>query len=109
MHPEQIDEITRLIARELSQPLEEVAAPIKAGLNRFFDNRIAVTWSTNDVLAEAEGQELPLTEGQAHAVLQQVFKNHDPEQGISWFTIQVELEKYVDKHHIHSIREYAPF
>lgn len=82
MHPDQIDEITRRIARELSRPLEEVVAPIQAGLNRFFEDRIAVTWSINDVLAEAEIEEYDLTDGQAQVILRQVLQNHDPEAGI---------------------------
>lgn len=57
---------------------------------------ISITWSTDDVLMEAEQMDVVITEAEAEKILDDVYRFHDAEVGISWNVINFHIENFVD-------------
>ncbi len=83
MFQHQISEmITRLIVHGvIGEPDRRKAHEAVAA---YWEDRIAITWSTEDVLCECPG----LTEDDARAVLQQILHHQSADQGITWDVIR---------------------
>ena len=57
---------------------------------------INIIWSTEDVLHQAKGRGVKLTEDEANEILLQMERKHDADIGISWATIDVYIDDLVD-------------
>ena len=58
---------------------------------------IAIKWSTEDVLWQAEQLDLELTEYQADDILESLENRHDASIGINWDVISYYIEDYLRK------------
>jgi len=58
---------------------------------------IAIKWSTEDVLWQAEQLDLELTEDQADDILESLENKHDASVGINWDVISYYIEDYLRK------------
>ena len=63
---------------------------IKAG------KAIAVIWTVDDVLAEAESwEDMDINEEDAKEILANIDKYHDAEQGVCWDVIRAWIDEYI--------------
>ena len=58
---------------------------------------ISIIWSTEDVLHQAEGKGIKITEDEANEILLHMERKHDATIGISWETIDCHLDDLVDE------------
>ena len=58
---------------------------------------IVILWSINDVLYQAENDEVKITTEQAREVLRMAEDYHDANHGISWETLSVYIDMVVNK------------
>jgi hypothetical protein len=84
------DMIDLLVMKKIIQP--DQSSEALAVLNAYWEDRIAITWSTGDILGQAKEQGIRITRKRAHEILQKMFHDHDSSQGISWDTINSELQ-----------------
>lgn len=61
-------------------------------------NSIALVWCIDDIKCMAKQMEIPvkLTDAQCMDILYEVKSNHDPIYGVTWDTIEWNIEKYFD-------------
>jgi hypothetical protein len=57
---------------------------------------IAIKWSTEDVLWQAEQLDLELTEDQADDILESLENRHDASVGINWDVISFHIENLLE-------------
>ena len=57
---------------------------------------IAIKWSTEDVLWQAEQLDLELTEDQADDILESLENRHDASVGINWDVISFHIENFLE-------------
>jgi hypothetical protein len=58
---------------------------------------IAIKWSTEDVLWQADNLDIELTEQQADDILESLAEGHDSTIGINWDVISFYIEDYLRK------------
>jgi len=63
-------------------------------LTRFWQNRMALLWTTQDVHRAANEVETALTEAEARAVLHYLHDHHDSQYGLRWG----EVTEYIKDH-----------
>ena len=63
-----------------------------ATLDSYWENKIAVSWSTEDIITLAKQGGKVVTEEQAGEILQSVLHHHDCEYGITWETLRCGIE-----------------
>lgn len=59
---------------------------------------IQITWSTEDVLANADGIGMPVSESQAEEILDSLRENHDATIGINWDVISEYIRQYYENY-----------
>jgi hypothetical protein len=64
-------------------------------LQRYWLNKIAVIWTTEDVHRAANERDLALTQKEAVQVLRYVFDHHDAQCGLKWEDITNRIEDRV--------------
>lgn len=68
--------------------IEKAAERAKAALRKYWTDRIALTWSTEDVRQTAEDMGLPKTEASCREILHRILHRADADVGVSWETIR---------------------
>jgi hypothetical protein len=58
---------------------------------------IAIKWSTEDVLWQADNLDIELTKEQAEDILESLGENHDASIGINWDVIASYIEAFISK------------
>jgi len=56
--------------------------------------QISIIWHINDVHGRAEAKGYDLTDDQASEILEEIERQHDPENGITWKTIDEHIELF---------------
>jgi hypothetical protein len=64
-------------------------------LERYWLDKIAIVWTTEDVHRAANERELALTEEEATHVLQRLLDRHDAQYGLKWADITAYIEDRV--------------
>lgn len=71
---------------------------VEAALESYWQNRIAITWSTEDVISCAEeNNNAEITEEEARDILESVCHSHDASIGINWDTIKFAVDDKLDE------------
>ncbi len=76
------------------RPVLKDPAKAKQILQRFWSDKIAIVWDTEDVHTAANERELALTRQQAVEVLQELFHHHDKQLGLRW----ADVTGYIEAH-----------
>ena len=63
-------------------------------MREYWTDRIAVSWTTSDVLDRAEQKGITLSEDKAKEILQTILRRHDAEIGINWDVIDANIDMY---------------
>jgi len=67
---------------------------VKEVLRGYWQEKIALVWTTDDVKDMAQDLEIPITDEQAQEVLDSVLHHHDPTYGVRWDTIASAIEQW---------------
>ena len=87
MHRNTIQEMLKALRSVLKDK-----AKAREQLEKFWSDKIAVVWTTQDVHRAANERELALTEEQARHVLQRLLDRHDAQYGLKWADITAYIE-----------------
>ena len=90
MHTHMLEEIADAISTELHIQSSDALAV----LSHYWEDKIALVWSVEEVYKCAYRSERPITRELAIEVLERAFDKHDAKYGISWITLDVTLEDY---------------
>jgi len=90
MHAYMIEEMADAISQKLHIDNNKVLLV----LHHFWEDKIAITWHVQDMLNAALNVGKPITQADAGALLYSMFEDHDPDVGISWQTLEIELQEY---------------
>jgi len=90
MHNHHLEEMVR----KLTPVLKDKAKAQKI-LTRYWRNKIAIVWETEDVHRAANEHEVALTEREAIRVLQTLHDQHNAQLGLKWEDITTHIEAYV--------------
>lgn len=84
--------ISKLIGKNIIQEINQQEA-IET-LQNYWDGKIAIVWSAQDIMNRAEDNDIDITEEQAKDILNSILEKHDCEQGITWDTIDLAIQEY---------------
>lgn len=73
---------------------DEERAKIKKGIEACWVDKIAVSWSVEDILTYAEEAGHSLTKDEAYDILNGLLENHDAGIGINWNVISIAVEDH---------------
>lgn len=90
MYDYMIEEMADAIAKELRVDNNDALRV----LHQFWEDKIAHVWQVDDVLECAMNTGKPITRADALELLQNIFDDLDSELGITWTTLEVELQEY---------------
>jgi hypothetical protein len=90
MHAYMIEEMADAISRKLHIDTNEVLCV----LHHYWEDKIALVWQVEDMLNAALNDGTPITQVDAGALLYNMLDDHDPNIGISWETLSIELQEY---------------
>jgi hypothetical protein len=90
MHAYMIEEM----AEAISQKLHIDSNAVLLVLHQYWENKIALTWDVRDMLNAALNVGKPITKADAVTLLYSMLDDHDPVLGVSWQTLEIELEEY---------------
>ncbi len=90
MYDYMIEEMADAIAKELRVDNNDALRV----LHQFWEDKIAHVWQADDVLECAMDAGKPITRSDALELLQGTFEDLDSELGITWGTLEVELQGY---------------
>ncbi|MEP0805616.1 MAG: hypothetical protein HRF47_09010 [Chloroflexota bacterium] len=90
MYDYMIEEMADAIAKELRVDNNDALHV----LYQFWEDKIAHVWQVDDVLECAMNAGKPITRADALELLQNIFEDLDSELGITWTTLEVELQEY---------------
>ena len=87
MHEHYIDEMVRKLG-----PVLKDKAKAKTILTRYWQNKMALVWDTEDVHRAANEWDLALTEKEANQILQTLHSQHNAQYGIKWEDITTHIQ-----------------
>jgi hypothetical protein len=90
MHEHHIDDMVR----KLGPVLKDKDKALKI-LTRYWRNKIALVWDTEDVHRAANEREVALTEKEAIQVLETLHRQHNAQCGLKWEDITTHIEGHV--------------
>lgn len=88
MYDHILEEMAEAIAGEFRLDNNDVLGV----LNRYWQDKIAHVWQVDDMLECARRAGIPITRTDAASLLHNAFAHHDSNQGISWTSLEAELE-----------------
>uniref|UniRef100_A0A6M3LXD7 Uncharacterized protein n=1 Tax=viral metagenome TaxID=1070528 RepID=A0A6M3LXD7_9ZZZZ len=89
-----LDKNFKCLEDESALKLEKV---VRAGIEKNWKDKIAVTWDVYDVVGRAkEAFGKRLSKKNAKIILDEILDHNDAEYGISWQTIDWEIESFFD-------------
>ena len=105
MYPHEIEGMAVAIAKSLkiiskdgitkSPEAAEDIGLIQKALKEYWQDKIAVVWTVEDIEEIAIDDGLKISQKQAVEVLEQILDKHDATVGINWDTIRYALDKYL--------------
>lgn len=90
MYDHILEEMAEVIAREFRLDNNDVLGV----LNRCWQDKIAHVWQVDDMLDCARRVGIPITRTDAAGLLHNAFDHHDSSLGISWTSLEAELDHY---------------
>lgn len=87
MHSYQVKAMSHLIAKYFDLA-EEKEIIINNILSDYWKERIAITWTLEDIISCGSINGIQVTETEAHKILGYLLKNHDANIGINWEVIE---------------------
>jgi len=88
------DHLIEDMMRKLKSVLSDKPRAINI-LKRYWQDRIAIVWTTKDVHRAANERELALTEAEAIQILQTLHSQHNPQLGLRWEDLAAHIEAHV--------------
>lgn len=81
-----VDQVQLLISKGFI-PKDKQEEAVDLLKDHYWTNKIAISWSADDIIEHARNQEVELDEETAIEMLHSIFHNHDCEYGLTWNTI----------------------
>ena len=88
------DNITEDLVRKLKSVLKDKPKALSI-LKRYWRDKIAIIWTTENVHRAANELKLALTEKEAIQVLETLHRQHNPQLGLRWEDLTGHIEAYV--------------
>ena len=88
------DDIAEDLLRKLKSALKNNPRAVNI-LKRYWQDKIAIVWKTQDVHRAANERRLALTEKEAKAVLETLLVQHNPQLGLRWEDLTGHIEAHV--------------
>ncbi len=88
------DHILYEMAKAVSEKCGARMDDVFNALIGYWQDKIACPWDVDEMLEAAQRAGKPITRADAIELLKQVFDKYDPEQGITWLTLDVALDDY---------------
>lgn len=85
-----LEEMADVIAKEFRLDNNDVLSI----LNQYWQDKIAHVWQVDDMLECARRAGIPITRTDAAGLLHNAFDHHDSSLGISWMSLDAEVEHY---------------
>src|ERR1041384_6815129 len=79
MTPQTIDEMLEALAPALRSKRKA-----RELLQNYWSDKIALLWTVEDVYRAARENEITLSGSQAHQILEDLIKHHNPRYGLQW-------------------------
>ena len=89
-----MQDITEDLMRKLKSALKNNPRAVNI-LKRYWQNKIAIVWRTEDVHRAANEVEVALTEKEAMTVLETLHRQHNPQYGLKWEDITTHIKENV--------------
>ena len=89
MHDYIVKAMVKVLKPSLKSPKRAEAI-----LERFWRDKIALVWDTEDVHTAGNEREVALTNHQATTVLQELHHHHDKQLGLRWSDLTSYIEEY---------------
>ena len=87
-----------LIALALDNEMPEDLVKIKAALDNYWHNKIAIVWNVEDVQEYAKQEyNVDIEDEPAREILNDVFDNMDSEYGVTWQSIDCNISDYLKR------------
>ena len=83
------DMVNLLLKKKVIKPEQENKA--LEILRKYWEDRIAITWATEDVIYRAKMLKKRVSKSHARGILHAMLRNHDCGLGITWDTIDANL------------------
>jgi hypothetical protein len=80
---------------DVLKPVLRSRSRAKKRLERYWSDKIAILWTTEDIHRAANERELALTEQEARGLLRDLFDHHNAQYGLKWEDITTLLEDRV--------------
>ena len=90
MHHQYIEDMVRKLA-----PVLKDKAKAEQILERYWSDKIAIVWDTEDVYRAANEREVALTNKEAITILKNLHEHHNPQLGLKWEDITAHIKAYV--------------
>lgn len=99
MYDFHISDMAQAVVDALSEELPlhqndalELKPVVRDALSKYWVGKIALTWTIDDVLAQAKESGKELSTEQAYAVLDKLLHKHDASEGVNWHVIQAHID-----------------
>ena len=96
MYTHEREEVTKLICKELGKKDKKTQEKIMSGINKFFENRVSMSWDISDVMHVAEERGYEVSDEDAHFILGLLVSEHDANIGINWDTIEYWMDHHCE-------------
>lgn len=83
----------RIIADKLGITDREIILGFESTLLKYWENKIAIIWSVNDIIDRAKYINKKVSIKRAEQILDNLYKDHDGEIGINWDTIDTQISQ----------------
>jgi hypothetical protein len=88
MNSQTIGEMLRVLRPLLKDPCKATQR-----IERYWRDKIAIIWSTDDVHRAANERETVLTENEAREILAELFEHHNSQYGLQWKDVTEAIEQ----------------
>lgn len=102
MNKDQIKEMTDVIMSAIKgcSDTTSLRDKIDVGLSYYWDDKIAIVWTIEDVIKRAEALSIPISKDDAQIILQGLLLDHDRYDGISINTIDQAINYYDESNEV---------
>jgi hypothetical protein len=90
MYDTHIQDMTNKITKALNLT-ENQAATVQKSIKEYWEDRIALTWTTEDVIETAKDMDITLTNNQAREILEETLRGHDADIGVNWEVLRTRI------------------
>lgn len=76
---------------------EDQKESFSKALSKYWEGKISLVWSYEDVLGRAEQIDMDISKESAEEIIEDVGAGHDCNAGVSWETLDAYLENYTEE------------